>query len=562
MMMFTQRTAVVVSLSWALLTGWAGAANAQEKIKPVPDPIFDVEKLIATPVDAKITKGPTEKDGVMLEELMYHSEMDGDKRVDIYALFAYPKGARKLPAIVWCMPGLGQANDYWPIFFAKRGYAALCPEYPHTGYRCTVGYTIDMQPASEAKTPEEIRKTGIYHAAVAFLKGVSFLQTRPEVDKDRIGVAGSSWGGFFTTLMVGVDPRLKAGASFFGCGNLQTGSAWWKNGPDSMRSKEACENWRTTLDPAFRLAGRTTPIGWFTGANDVFFWMPALMQTWATAAGPRALCIEPNWNHAMSEQGDGASFEWLDAHLKGAPAFPAVSPVEIRKDAKPVTASWKFTGPRKAVSAELIWSLGDDGNWVGRGWMTLPAVIKGDTCTVELPKATMPYYIGGAIFDDQKLRYSTLLVRIDPKSLGLADGDAGLKDFDGCLMWGSFEAPQINYLQRCGLFTPETAADAKEGKQAAVLKGNGQLPVFFVPGALHAFTAFLKVPAKGADVEVEMAVTGGAECKQKLTVKAEWTEIRLEVVAPSQGDMTVSFTVPAGASVLLDDAHFRLVKMP
>ena len=71
------------------------------------------------------------------------------------------------------------------------------------------------------------RKAPIYHGVVALLKAVTYLESRPEVDRNRIGMAGASWGGFFTTLMVGIDPRLKVGSSLYGCGSLQLGNAWW-----------------------------------------------------------------------------------------------------------------------------------------------------------------------------------------------------------------------------------------------------------------------------------------------------------------------------------------------
>ena len=106
---------------------------------------------------------------------------------------------------------------------AKRGYAALCIDFPQPGYRSTGGYPIN----SGLELGADPRQAPIYHGAVALLKAVSYLESRAEVDKDRIGMAGSSWGGFFTTLMVGIDPRLKVGACLYGTGNLQLGNAWW-----------------------------------------------------------------------------------------------------------------------------------------------------------------------------------------------------------------------------------------------------------------------------------------------------------------------------------------------
>src|SRR5205085_12561425 len=112
---------------------------------------------------------------------------------------------------------------YWTEPWAKRGYAVLCIDFPNTGYRSTGNYSIN----TGLHLPTDPKQAPIYHGAVALLKAVSYLETRPEVDRDRIGMGGSSWGGFFTTLMVGVDPRLKVGTCLYGTGNLQLGNAWW-----------------------------------------------------------------------------------------------------------------------------------------------------------------------------------------------------------------------------------------------------------------------------------------------------------------------------------------------
>ena len=104
------------------------------------DPVFpDVKALYSTPLNARVLK-TTEKDGIVIEEVMYHSEMDGTNRVDIFGLFGYPKGGKHLPAFVWNQSGLMQATAYFVELGAKRGYAVLCIDFPFKGYRSTGGY--------------------------------------------------------------------------------------------------------------------------------------------------------------------------------------------------------------------------------------------------------------------------------------------------------------------------------------------------------------------------------------------------------------------------------------
>lgn len=136
------------------------------------DPVFDLPAILKPPLESQVLKR-SEKDGIVLEEVKFHSHMDGAKRIDIFALFAYPRGAKKAPAFVWNQGGLYQATPYWPEFGAKRGYATLCIDFPIPGYRSTGGFPIN----SDVLLPDNPRAAPIYHGAVALLRAVSFLQS-------------------------------------------------------------------------------------------------------------------------------------------------------------------------------------------------------------------------------------------------------------------------------------------------------------------------------------------------------------------------------------------------
>src|SRR5436190_11900617 len=50
------------------------------------DPVFDVQALIATPLNPRTLKS-SERDGIVTEEVRFHSERDGEKDVEIFAFF-------------------------------------------------------------------------------------------------------------------------------------------------------------------------------------------------------------------------------------------------------------------------------------------------------------------------------------------------------------------------------------------------------------------------------------------------------------------------------------------
>src|SRR5688572_20186593 len=73
------------------------------------DEVFDVAALSSTPLNARVLAS-REGDGIVTEEVQFHSERDGDKDVEIFAFFSYPRGAKGCQAYIWNPGGLGQAS--------------------------------------------------------------------------------------------------------------------------------------------------------------------------------------------------------------------------------------------------------------------------------------------------------------------------------------------------------------------------------------------------------------------------------------------------------------------
>ena len=516
------------------------------------DPVFpDVRALASTPLNARLLK-TSEKDGIVIEEVMYHSEMDGETSVDIFAYFGYPKGAQKLPAFVWNQSSMAQASTHFVELGARRGYAVLCIDYPFPGYRSSGGY-----PHRGLTVGDDPARAPLAHAAIALLKGVTYLESRPEVDKDRIGMAGSSWGGFMTTLLVGLDSRLKAGSCFFGTGNLQLGCAWFKG---ACADPATADRWRTTIDPAWRLTKTKTPISWCTGTLDHFYWMPALMKTYEMAGGKKHLGLIANWDHGLPPIMDDEVLGWLDVHLQGHPAFPELTPITVSRQDEKAVASWTFAASpeRQPVAADLMLSTGDAGNWCCRNWITLPARIEGSTCTATLPTSSLPYFISGSVIADSGYRHSTPLLRVDPRTYGLMGAQP---DVDSFAAWGGFETEMPAYMYAFPKIA--TSPDARSGKRSLVLKPKRQTmpPVLFIAGLRYRLEGYLKADAP-VQVTVQLKGRFDAErraMKQTIDVGTDWTPFRLDYPTDSamMTDLSLTLLTPEENTVLLDDLSFR-----
>lgn len=552
-----------------------GGAN---KPAQAADAVYDVKAILATPLNPETTK-KTVQNGIVTEEVKFHSEMDGEKSVDIFAYFSYPEGGKNLPAFIWNQGGLYQAGTYWTEFGAMRGYAALCIDFPLPGYRSTGGYNITSNIALDYTDP---RQHPIYHGAVALLKAVSYLESRTDVvDKNRIGMCGSSWGGFYTTYMVGLDSRLKAGSAMFGCGSLQLGCSWFEGKPQDA---EQAMKWAATLDPAFRLPETKTPMNWCATTNDNFYWMPALMDSYNRLGGPKHLALLPNWDHAMTPNMDDEIFAFLDVYLKGAPPLDEVTPLTVKQVGNELVAQWNAGGPRKIKSAELYLSPGDDGNWRYRPWTVLPASMvntsTGLTCGVKLPASSMPYYVIGTVIDENAYKSSTPLLRVNPADFKMPAATA-VPAVDGCREWGDFEESQTKmpedyakwsdadraqntkgYVPLHGYGCPPLSPDAHTGKQAAVIQGSvGMPPARFIAGVPQQISCWMKAE-KPAEVTIafhEMADKRPYDAAKTFTVGTGWTQVTLDIlpIAGYDTGAMLTFAAPKDVKVLLDTVTLK-----
>ncbi len=149
---------------------------------------------------------------VVRKKLTYAAE-PGD-RVPAYLLI--PKGLRGRAPAVLCPhqtnprgkeepAGVAGGNPDMAIGLelARRGYVALAPDYPGFGE-----YRIDVY----AMGYESATMKGIWN----HVRAVDLLQSLPEVDPERIGVAGHSLGGHNAIFAALYDGRLKAVATSCG----------------------------------------------------------------------------------------------------------------------------------------------------------------------------------------------------------------------------------------------------------------------------------------------------------------------------------------------------------
>ncbi|MGQ9731527.1 MAG: alpha/beta hydrolase family protein [Candidatus Zipacnadales bacterium] len=96
--------------------------------------------------------------------------------------------------------------------FARRGYVVVAPDWRGFGERRSPDEWVRPNRDPCNVNYMAMGYLGYHLLALQIWDGmrtVDYLQSRPEVDPDRLGVGGLSFGGTMTTYLAALDPRLK-----------------------------------------------------------------------------------------------------------------------------------------------------------------------------------------------------------------------------------------------------------------------------------------------------------------------------------------------------------------
>ena len=132
-----------------------------------------------------------------------------------------PKGLKpgdKLPVIVCCngTGGIkGGTAARLGLMFASDGFIVLAFDYRGWGESDSKLITVEKQPRPDANDEMQVKARAVRwqmdfaDQAMDIRAAISFVAGESQVDRDRIGIWGSSYGGGLVTWTAGNDPRVK-----------------------------------------------------------------------------------------------------------------------------------------------------------------------------------------------------------------------------------------------------------------------------------------------------------------------------------------------------------------
>ena len=354
------------------------------------EPLWDLKKLGEAPKVEWLDKtGP-------VRSLYYESEPYQGKTTRVFAWYAEPTEVQgKLPAMVLVHGGGGTAFKEWVELWAKRGYVAIAMDLGGVGP--DKKRLPDGGPSQDDGTKFPAKKTDLkemwsYHAVANVIRANSLLRSLPNVDPERIGLTGISWGGYLTCMVSGIDDRFKVAVPVYGCGFLHENSTWLDR--FSKMDPEWRKEWIANFDPSSHVKNARMPMLFVNGTNDFAYPLDSYQKTYRLVKN-HTLCVTVNMPHGHSQGWTPKEIgEFVDVYLKkGKKFFPLGQEkhdiLDVGGSPAVVLGTPQF-GPLLIKSVQLHFTTDLKEPWQKRTWTTKDAHASSgnetDLWHVELPK--------------------------------------------------------------------------------------------------------------------------------------------------------------------------------
>lgn len=307
-----------------------------------PEDIWEGYDPRAVPLEEEILR-TWEADGVTYKEVYFNGEQFDGKYVRIYGMYAAPTGGRNLPGLVHIHGGGQTVNESWLKVLAGRGYAAVTfnwgGEWPkrerYTLWNGVENGDHKHRTGHEVTLPTP-KRDSYYLWTQAAMRVVTYLESQPEVNPDKIGAFGISMGG---SIMwnIAFDPRIKAGCAIYGAGwNSYTyDDTRYSIGMPKHTPSENDLRWRASLAPEASAPYVKFPMLFLSSSNDRHGYMDRAEQSLdlIPEGVPRAWALTPRLRHHIGVDFIQTMPAWFDFHLKGEGGWPE-NPVTAIKRGK------------------------------------------------------------------------------------------------------------------------------------------------------------------------------------------------------------------------------------
>jgi dienelactone hydrolase len=345
-----------------------------------------------------------------VSSLTYEGLSYKGKPTRVFAYYAHPKNfgveGDVFPAMVLVHGGGGAAFEKWARLWAQRGYVAIAMDLAGKGAdrkSLQDGGPDQGHEQKFATIDEPNENQWSYHAVANVILAHSLIRPFDEVDVDRVGITGISWGGYLTCMVAGLDDRFSFAMPVYGCGFLQDNSCWKPSDFARMNDVQR-KKWHLLWDPSMYLASARMPVFFVNGSNDFAYPLDSHAKTCDLVRTEKNYSIQLAMAH-------GHIFDFpefflaADQFLTGGVRLPVISKPLIEEDR--VVASVSAVTP--LAGARLHFTTGPHAENQARTWTTQELVIDGDRLTgARPPDAATAWYVD--VRDERKALISSEVI--------------------------------------------------------------------------------------------------------------------------------------------------------
>ena len=326
-----------------------------------------------------------------VQALLYESVPLDGKPVNVFAYYSAPTGkmpAGGWPAVVLAHGGGGTAYASYVKIWNSWGYAAISMDrygklpklYETDAEGKKKRVRKENRPNLEGGHPilpidnADKTKTWNYHSVCQIVLAHSLIRSYKEINPDRIGLVGASWGGIHASLAAAVDHRFKFVIPVYSSVGFFKKRAQW-----------------TELDNFVPLI--QMPSLWTKGPRDQNFFNKQWQYTIDCCGGRTTANFVVPLGHSDGGQIHLVNRRFADSILKDASQLPVVG--RTQRHGNTVSASVKSTRP--ILRAELAYTFERPITWKSV-WETKPAVMQESTVSAELPEGVSAFVLN--VFDE------------------------------------------------------------------------------------------------------------------------------------------------------------------
>jgi len=142
----------------------------------------------------------------------------------VHAEYYLPKGKGPFPGVIILdiLDGSQVVSRALASVLAQNGIAGLCVQMPYYGPRRPAESKVRLISPNINHTMDAIRQTVLDNRCAT-----AWLESRPEIDKKKLGIHGTSLGSFMAALTAEAEPRLNNVSLLLGGGGLV--DAYWEH---------------------------------------------------------------------------------------------------------------------------------------------------------------------------------------------------------------------------------------------------------------------------------------------------------------------------------------------